>query len=88
VTTLGTVIARTFTRRIERIAMPTTLPAQPWLHFKSGGESLKLKDQREFIILLSFALSPLAVLLVLFCLAGPEKMSGEWLCDEPGCMSQ
>jgi hypothetical protein len=67
--------------------MPTNLPTRPLpLLAQLMRKWRELSDdQTELLIVMSFALSPLAVLLFLIFLAGPQRMSYSSTCDELQC---
>ncbi len=66
--------------------MPTDLPAQPWPTIVQGTEPLRDDDDRtQLLVVLCFALSPLAVLLLVFFLTGPERMSLSLECGDTAC---
>ncbi len=66
--------------------MPTDLPTQPWPTIARGTELLRDDDDRtQLLVLLCFALPPLAVLLLVFFLAGPERMSLSLVCGDTAC---
>jgi hypothetical protein len=68
--------------------MPTNLPAQPWLRTARTFPTTTEREQRdEFFVVLSFALSPLAVLLVLLFLTAPSQMSSAYVCGEEQCVA-
>ncbi len=70
--------------------MPTNLPVQPLpLLGRLGHKRRELSDdQIQLLVVMSFALSPLLVLFVLFLFNSPEKMSAAWQCVEVPCMAE
>jgi hypothetical protein len=68
--------------------MPTDLPAQPWPTIAEARQGQRGDGERtQLLTLLCFALSPLAILLLLFFLIGPEKMAQALVCGEPECVA-
>ncbi len=71
--------------------MPTNLPArplpQPLLQRLAHTWRELTDDQNELLVVMSFALSPFAVLIVLFLFNTPEKMSAAWQCEEVQCIA-
>ncbi len=69
--------------------MPTNLPAQPLpLFARFALKWRELSDeQNELLVVMSFALSPVAVFIVLLLLFGPEGMSSAGQCEDVQCIA-
>jgi len=68
------------------MVMPMEMPIIPVNRLDELKRAQRRRDdQDEFLIVLAFALSPLAVLLVLFFLVGSEHMSHVIECGDAAC---
>ncbi len=68
--------------------MPTNLPAQPWPRTARALQTKSEHDEGDdLFVVLCFALSPLAVLMLLFFLASPSQMSSAYVCGEEQCIA-
>ncbi len=69
--------------------MPTNLPAQPWPQtarpLQAAAKHEDYEDQENLFVVLCFALSPLAILLLLFLVAAPNQFSVAYACSEEQC---
>ena len=69
--------------------MPTNLPAQPWPRTARALQTTRPRSSEEddLFVVLCFALSPLAVLLILLLLAAPGQLSSAYVCGEEQCLA-
>jgi len=69
--------------------MPTDLPLRPSFFIKNARRLNWIdKDEREFLLVFCFALSPLAVLIMMFLLLSPTQMIQSLSCGDTICIDQ